>query len=122
MKLQLVKVLIRLGFFKYKKRRTVVERKIITVFYKHLFDQNTTLLIAPLSSKKYLKGENIFIILSFQNIKIFNHQTFHNLHIEHNIYQTLDKSFNGEVEKRRLIMEEDITTNIINSLNEIKFN
>jgi hypothetical protein len=84
--------------------------------------EGTTLLMAPLSGKRYIKMDdgNLFVIISGDSIQIINHVYSYIIPMQPRmIYKILDV-FDSKMESIRISMENEITGNIQNSLNQIK--
>lgn len=84
--------------------------------------EGTVLLMAPLSGKRYIKMDdgNLFVIISSDSIQIINHVYSYVIPMQPRmIYKILD-AFDSKMESIRISMENEITGNIQNSLNQIK--
>ena len=83
--------------------------------------QETTLLISPISGKRYIKsdGNQLFIIIESHQMTIVNHQYSYNIDIAGKSFEKISQVFDAEVEKRREQMEADIRSNVKHSLSNI---
>lgn len=82
---------------------------------------NTSLLISPISGKRYIKNDEneIFIIIESKQLTIVNHHYSYNISIFGKPYERISRIFDIEVERRREKMEEEIKSNIKHSLHNI---
>ena len=82
---------------------------------------DSTMLISPLSGKKYIKNEKfgMYIILSSSTVQIINHRYSYVIFISDKKYDKLINEFNVEVEKRRQFFEKEILGNINVSMKSI---
>jgi hypothetical protein len=77
---------------------------------------------APLSNKRYIKNDDkdMFIIIQNRTVSLINHVYSYNVYIENDkLYTEVLNLFDSELEKRRLQLEEEITSNIKHSLKTI---
>ena len=83
--------------------------------------QETTLLISPISGKRYIKSDDnqLFIIIESHQITIVNHKYSYNIDIAGKSFEKISQVFDAEVEKRREQMEADIRSNVKHSLSNI---
>jgi gas vesicle protein len=83
--------------------------------------QETTLLISPISGKRYIKsdGNQLFIIIESHQMTIVNHQYSYNIDIAGKSFEKISQVFDAEVEKRREDMETEIRSNVKHSLSNI---
>ena len=89
---------------------------------KKLIDKRTTtLLISPISGKRYIKSDDnqLFIIIENNRMTIVNHQYSYNINIWNKTYDLISNAFDIEVEKRREKMETEIRSNVKHSLSNI---
>jgi hypothetical protein len=89
---------------------------------KALIDQeDSVLLMSPLSGKRFIKSEDdqIFIIIEQNQITIVNHSYSYNIDIWGNGLARITNMFDIEVEKRRDSMEKEIRSNVKHSLSNI---
>lgn len=90
---------------------------------KKLIDNpNTKLTIAPVSNKRYIKNDtlNMFVVISNSTITLINHVYSYTIYCEDDKnYNDLIISIDKELEKQRNELEEELTSNIRNSLKKI---
>ena len=97
------------------------ENDAIRITSKLVNDMDSTMLISPLSGKKYIKNEKfgMYIILSSSTVQIINHTYSYVIFISDKKYDKLINEFNVEVEKRRQFFEKEILGNINVSMKSI---
>ena len=97
------------------------ENDAIRITLKVIMDENSKMLISPLSGKKFIKNEKLemYIILSSSTIQIINHKYSYVVYVSDKKYDKLINFFNEEVEKRREIFEKEIMSNIGYSMKNI---
>ena len=85
---------------------------------------NSTLLISPISGKRYIKSDDsqIYIIIEGHLINIVNHSYSYVIPVEGRQHERLIQMFDREVENRREMMESEIRSNIKHSLSNIYSN
>jgi hypothetical protein len=119
--------LIQKGFIKLKRlsnpqlERSAHERDCISICKKLINLENTILLLTPLSDKRYIRNEEheIFVILENYNVKVINHVYSYTVYLEQDSWRKIISIFDNEVERRRLVFEKEITSNIKHSLQNI---
>lgn len=92
------------------------------ICHKLISNPSSTLLISPLSGKRYIKSDDakIFIVIQKDSIDIVNHVYSYNIKVDgSSLYDRISRVFDNEVEKRRSDMEEEIKNNVTHSLKEI---
>lgn len=110
-------------------RKTAIPRDTKTPYYsecvnicrKLLEQKDTILLVAPISSKRYMKNEKygIYVILHGRTIEVINHVYNYTVHVDEKTWGLIDDEFNYELEERRIQFETEINTNIKYSLKTI---
>lgn len=102
---------------------TKMERNITFIFNALVHHAESDLLIRPGGDKFYVKSNKsgIFITVSsyLREISIINHVYGYNVKISPRVLKHLELIFTKEVEKRRLIMENEYKNNIQYSLDHI---
>jgi hypothetical protein len=93
----------------------------INICRKLLEQKETILLIAPISSKRYMKNERygIYVIFHGKTIEIINHVYNYTLSVDEKTWDSMIDDFNYELEERRIQFESEISTNIKYSLKTI---
>lgn len=96
-------------------------QEFMAIHKKLLRDKETELLLAPISSKKYLKNEKfgITVVLHGRNAEIINHVYSYSIHLDSKSWLKVDNEFNEELENRREEFEVEIKSNIKKSLKNI---
>jgi len=116
-----------LKFLKLLRHDIVVKNKYqldaIKIFKSLLYNQDTLVLISPLSNKRYLKNDKkmLTIILDGNSINIINHVYSYSVVIDDPLMTQVIDLFNQEVERRRNEFEKEITSNIKHSLKTILY-
>jgi hypothetical protein len=101
-----------------------------TDYYKEAFgichqlisNPSSTLLLSPISGKRYIKSDDnqIFIVIQKDTIDIVNHTYSYNIKVNGtNLFDRIVRIFDGEVENRREAMEAEIRKNVTHSLKSI---
>ena len=83
---------------------------------------SSKLTIAPLSNKRYIKSDeqDMFIVIHDRTISLINHVYSYNVFIESDkLYNEVINIFDKELEDRRLLLEDEIRSNIKHSLKSI---
>ena len=90
-----------------------------------ILKESSKLTIAPLSNKRYIKSDDkdMFIVIQDRTISLINHVYSYNVFIENfKLYEEVLNIFDNELEKRRLVLEDEIRSNIKHSLKTISNN
>lgn len=97
------------------------EKECIAVCKALIHKEDCTLLMSPISGKRYIKSgdEQLFIIIDNHQVTIVNHQYSYTIDIWGKALERIVQSFDIEVEKRREIMELEIRSNVKHSLSNI---
>lgn len=97
------------------------EREAISICNKLILKKDTTLLISPISGKRYIKSDDsqLFIIIDDHQITIVNHTYSYTITLTPRGYTRVSKIFDNNVELRRIQMEVEITSNVKHSLSNI---
>lgn len=101
--------------------RSEYTQEFMAIHKKLLKDKETELLLAPISSKRYLKNEKfgITVVLHGRNAEIINHVYSYSIHLDTKSWSKVDNEFNEELENRREEFEVEIKANIKKSLKNI---
>jgi hypothetical protein len=104
-----------------KDLKTPYYNECINICRKLLEQKETILLIAPISSKRYMKNERygIYVIFHGKTIEIINHVYNYTLSVDEKTWDSMIDDFNYELEERRIQFESEISTNIKYSLKTI---
>jgi hypothetical protein len=86
-----------------------------------LDNPKVTLLISPISGKRYLQSEDkqLSVIVEQNQLTIVNHQYSYNIYLKDSVFDKVKNLFDNEVERRRDIMENEIRSNVKHSLSTI---
>ena len=97
------------------------ENDALRITSKLVKDKDSTMLISPLSGKKYIKNEKfgMYIILHSSTIQIINHKYSYVVFVTDKKYDKILQEFNIEVERRRELFEKEILGNINHSMKSI---
>jgi hypothetical protein len=97
------------------------EKTCIKICLKLISHDETEFMIAPMSGKKYLKNDplGIFIVLYDNRVEITNHTYSYNVRLTGRDWERLMYIFDNETEKRRLNTENQISSQINNSLHDV---
>ena len=97
------------------------EKTCFKICLKVIQHRDTEFMIAPVSEKRYLKNEDmkIFITLTDRRVEITNHVYNYNVKLNLRDWQRLTYIFDGEADKRRLNYENEVNSQITNSLHNI---
>jgi endonuclease III-like uncharacterized protein len=88
---------------------------------KIIANENTTLHIAPVSGKRYIRQEkgNLFIIIGKETIEIINHVYSYIIPMNSIVLEKITKTFDTRMEEIRNNMENEIKNNIQKSLAQL---
>jgi hypothetical protein len=97
------------------------ENDAIRITQKLINDKDSTMLISPLSGKKYIKNDKfgMYVILHSSSVQIINHKYSYVVFISDKKYDKIINEFNIEVENRRQVFEKEILGNIQHSMKSI---
>ena len=106
---------------KMSKPHSDYETESVAICRKLISKPDTTLLISPISGKRYIKSDDnqLSIIFELNQLTIVNHAYSYNIDIEGKAHERIARLFDGEVERRREIMEDEIRSNVKHSLSNI---
>lgn len=112
-----------LRFFETREDRepSAYEKECFSVCKALIDQEDSVLLMSPISGKRYIKSEDdqIFIIIEQNQITIVNHNYSYNIDIWGSALNRISNMFDIEVEKRRDAMETEIRSNVKHSLSNI---
>jgi hypothetical protein len=106
---------------KEDRQHTTYGRECISICRALISNEDSLLLISPISGKRYIKSDDdqIFIIIESTQVTIVNHHYSYNIEIWGKSLDRITTMFDHEVEKRRAHMEIEITSNVKHSLSSI---
>jgi hypothetical protein len=101
--------------------RSSHEIECISICKKLIKMEDSILLMAPLTEKRYVKNESkgIHIIMEKYNVQIINHIYSYSITLGDKSWGKLVDFYNQEIEKRRDQFESEIRSNIKHSLKNI---
>ena len=93
----------------------------IEICRRMLSDRDTILLIAPISSKRYMKNEKfgIYVIFNGRTVEVINHVYNYTVPVDDETWEKMMDDFNQELEDRKEEFEDEIAKNIKYSLKTI---
>lgn len=101
---------------------TKEEQSSLDICYELISKPSSYLYYAPKSIKRIIKNDefDMFIVISNHVIHLINHVYSYSVYIENqDLYSNLLDNFDSELEKRREVLEKEITNNIQHSLQSI---
>lgn len=101
--------------------RTKYELDCLSICKKLIDKPDSQLLMTPLSNKRYIHNpsNSIFITIEGSSINVINHKYSYTVLVQEKSKEEIIDYFNEVLEKQRLKMEEEITSNIKHSLRDI---
>jgi hypothetical protein len=116
-----IKVLRVMDPSKYEGPKNDFTQEALAICRKLASKPTSTLLISPISGKRYIKSDDsqIYIIIEGHLINIVNHAYSYVIPVEGRQKERLLAMFDREVERRREVMESEIRSNIQHSLSTI---
>jgi hypothetical protein len=102
-------------------QRTKYELDCLSICKKLIDKPDSQLLMTPLSNKRYIHNpsNSIFITIEGSSINVINHKYSYTVLVQEKSKEEIINYFNEVLEKQRLKMEEEITSNIKHSLRKI---
>ena len=96
-------------------------RGFFSIWKRFILVDESILVMTPLSNKRYIKNDEhgIFITIDGNVVNVINHKYSYTVVVSEKTKQQIVDLFNNVVEKQRLKMEEEITSNIKHSLKTI---
>jgi hypothetical protein len=109
---------------KYEGPKNEYSQEALAICRKLMSKPSSTLLLSPISGKRYIKSDDnqIHVIIDGHLINIVNHSYSYVIPVEGKQHERLIRMFDMEVESRRNIMETEIRSNIKHSLSNIYSN
>lgn len=98
---------------------TETQTNVINIYKNILSKFDSTMLVAPISGKKYLKWKDMTAILKNGTIIIINHKYYYNVQVPNYYIDKLNYKFDCKLERRRNKMEQELDNDINESLNKI---
>jgi hypothetical protein len=105
----------------FQEEEVSYEKTCFKICLKVISNRDTEFMIAPMSDKRYLKNDTlgIFITMSDHRVEITNHVYNYNVKLNGRDWQRLTYVFDTETDKRRLDYENEVNSQITNSLHTI---
>ena len=105
----------------YQEESHKYEKTCFKICLKVIGHNDTEFMIAPMSDKRYLKNDamGIFITMTDHRIEITNHVYNYNVKLFNRDWQRITYIFDTEADKRRIDYENEINSQITNSLHSI---
>jgi hypothetical protein len=103
------------------KQKYDYEIEAIQICKKLIMTNESILLMAPISGKRFVKNEKmgIYVILEGRGVKVINHIYSYNVILGDKAWNKLLSFYDDEIESRRIEFEKEITSNIKHSLKNI---
>lgn len=97
------------------------EIEALQICKKLIKTNESILLMAPISGKRFVKNEKmgIYVILEGRGVKVINHIYSYNVILGDKAWNKLLSFYDEEIESRRMEFEREITSNIKHSLKNI---
>lgn len=97
------------------------EAEALQICKKLIKSEDSILLMAPISGKRFVKNEKmgIYIIIEGHIVKVINHIYSYNVYLGEKAWKKLINFYDDEIEQRRMKFEAEITSNIKHSLKNI---
>ena len=102
----------------YQEEVASYEKACFKICLKLISNPDSEFMIAPMSEKRYIRNEKfqMFITMDFGRIEITNHVFNYNIKLSQRDWQRIVYIFDTETEKRRSEMEQEVNSQIKNSL------
>lgn len=107
-----------------REKQSEYELDCLKICKKMILRSDSTLLLTPLSNKRYIKNDilGIFITIEGNLVKVINHKYSYVVPMSDRAIKEVTDVFNSTVEKQRKKMEDEISSNIKHSLRDISVN
>jgi hypothetical protein len=104
-----------------EKKKFEHEAEALQICKKLIKSEDSILLMAPISGKRFVKNEKIgiYIIIEGHIVKVINHIYSYNVYLGEKAWKKLINFYDDEIEQRRMKFEAEITSNIKHSLKNI---
>lgn len=116
-----VKFLRTMDLDNHKNVKSQFENESISICHKLINDPESTLIMSPISGKRYIENKNHHIHITVEQnlLTITNHLYSYHVDIFGKAYSRIQKMFDSELNKRCNSYEEEIYSNIKHSLTNI---
>jgi hypothetical protein len=98
------------------------EKITVEICKKLIVDPESKLTFAPISGKRFIKNENknMFVVIESHTINLINHVYSYSVYLSsQSDYKDITQSFDGVLENKRQLLEDEIRSNIQHSLQTI---
>ena len=98
------------------------EKITVEICKKLILDPESKLTFAPISGKRFIKNENknMFVVIESHTINLINHVYSYSVYLSsQSDYKDITQSFDGVLENKRQLLEDEIRSNIQHSLQTI---
>jgi hypothetical protein len=98
------------------------EKITVEICKKLIVDPESKLTFAPISGKRFIKNENknMFVVIESHTINLINHVYSYSVYLSSQTdYKEIIQSFDGVLENKRQLLEDEIRSNIQHSLQTI---
>lgn len=105
----------------YQEEISSYEKTCFKICLKLISSPDSDFMIAPMSSKRYIRNNRfeMFVTMDYGRIEITNHVFNYNVKLSDRDWQRLTFIFDTETEKRRLETEQEVSSQIKNSLQHV---
>lgn len=104
-----------------REKRSLYELDCLKICKKMITRQDSTLLLTPITNKRYIKNDTLAIFIKIDGgiVNVINHKYSYTVPMSDRSITEITNLFNDTVENHRKVMEEEITSNIKHSLQDI---
>lgn len=104
-----------------REKRSSYELDCLKICKKMITRQDSTLLLTPITNKRYIKNDTLAIFIKIDGgiVNVINHKYSYTVPMSDRSITEITNLFNDTVENHRKVMEEEITSNIKHSLQDI---
>lgn len=105
----------------YQEEIATYEKTCFKICLKLIASPDSEFMIAPMSSKRYIRNDvfEMFVTMDYGRIEITNHVFNYNVKLSKRDWERLTFIFDTETEKRRLETEQEVSSQIKNSLDHV---
>ena len=105
----------------YQEEITTYEKTCFKICLKLISSPDSDFMIAPMSNKRYIRNNkfDMFVTMDYGRVEITNHVFNYNVKLSDRDWQRLTFIFDTETEKRRLGTEQEVSSQIKNSLEHV---
>lgn len=104
-----------------REKRSSYELDCIKICKKMITRPDSTLLLTPITHKRYIKNDTLSIFIKIDGgiVNVINHKYSYTVPMSDRSMEEITNLFNNTVESHRKVMEDEITSNIKHSLQDI---